>query len=173
MEVPELEGHQDPGRGPAQLLQSLPSASPSAPVAPGWTSGTGCLRGSGHGGLSGQRLGDALDTKTGPCSRVWVVKTQSYPFLLSKQRPFTHPSSEYSPPGPVLKLEVFILSIDLGPESRTKTVSLKTQTVGLPTGNPALAAPDHTHTHTHTHTLTPSLLPGGQFCPFLPQTLPL
>ncbi|KAB0406278.1 hypothetical protein E2I00_014324, partial [Balaenoptera physalus] len=71
MEVPELEGHQDPGRGPAQLLQSLPSASPSAPVAPGWTSGTGCLRGSGHGGLSGQSLGDALDTKTGPCSRVW------------------------------------------------------------------------------------------------------
>ena len=57
MEVPELEGRQEPGRGPAQLLQSLPSASPSAPVAPRWTSGTGCLGGRGVGMGKRQEVG--------------------------------------------------------------------------------------------------------------------
>ncbi|NP_001242900.1 uncharacterized protein LOC100848357 isoform 2 [Bos taurus] len=72
MDVPELEGCQEPGRGPAQLLRSLPSASPSAPVAPGWTSGTGCLwgRGVGMGGLTGQGAGDALGNKARSCPRV-------------------------------------------------------------------------------------------------------
>jgi hypothetical protein len=45
MEVPELEEPQDPGKVPVRLLQSLPSVSPSAPAAPGWTCGTGCLQG--------------------------------------------------------------------------------------------------------------------------------
>ena len=58
VEVPELEEPLDPGQVPAQLLQSLPSASPFAPAAPGWTSGTGCLWGE-HGRLSRQDLGGA------------------------------------------------------------------------------------------------------------------